>query len=284
MNLIPENTKIQSIDLRIRDLHSSINFYSNLIGFKIIDKDNTRAILSSTGELPYLIKLTEDKSAPVRLEGSTGLYHMAFLLPERKELARVFMRLIKNNIKFQGFSDHLVSEAIYLSDPDGNGVELYSDKPKSQWKESHGQIIMDTLPLDLSIITNELDDPDLWNGIHPDTTLGHIHLNVSDIKKAEEFYNEILGFRITNTQFPKAMFFGADGYHHHIGTNTWMLDRRAKADESSLGMTSFSILIQDENYLEAISERAKQHNLNIVSDKKDMLIKDFDNINIKITT
>ncbi len=260
----------------------SLSIYSDLIGFKIVDQNDFEAILSSTGVLPYIIKLTEDKSAPVRIKGSTGLFHMAFLFPNRKELARVFMRLFKNNIKFQGFSDHLVSEAIYLSDPDGNGVELYTDKPRDQWQESHGQILMDTLPLDLSKVTSELDDPEIWNGIHPDTTLGHIHLNVSELKKAEEFYNEILGFRITNTQFPKALFLGAGGYHHHIGSNTWMLDKRAKADENSLGMTSFTIRIPDDNYINLISERAEENKLNVFSDNKSVLIKDFDNINIRI--
>jgi catechol 2,3-dioxygenase len=280
--LIPDKTRIQSIDIRVRDLKDSLNFYSDLIGFKIVDQNDFEAILSSTGVLPYIIKLTEDKSAPVRIKGSTGLFHMAFLFPNRKELARVFMRLFKNNIKFQGFSDHLVSEAIYLLDPDGNGVELYTDKPRDQWQESHGQILMDTLPLDLSKVTSELDDPEIWNGIHPDTTLGHIHLNVSELKKAEEFYNEILGFRITNTQFPKALFLGAGGYHHHIGSNTWMLDKRAKADENSLGMTSFTIRIPDDNYINLISERAEENKLNVFSDNKSVLIKDFDNINIRI--
>jgi catechol 2,3-dioxygenase len=175
-----------------------------------------------------------------------------------------------------------VSEAIYLLDPDGNGVELYTDKPRDQWQESHGQILMDTLPLDLSKVTSELDDPEIWNGIHPDTSLGHIHLNVSELKKAEEFYNEILGFRITNTQFPKALFLGAGGYHHHIGSNTWMLDKRAKADENSLGMTSFTIRIPDDNYINLISERAEENKLNVFSDNKGVLIKDFDNINIRI--
>ncbi len=282
MILIPDKTRIQSIDIRVRDLKDSLNFYSDLIGFKIVDQNDFEAILSSTGVLPYIIKLTEDKSAPVRIKGSTGLFHMAFLFPNRKELARVFMRLFKNNIKFQGFSDHLVSEAIYLSDPDGNGVELYTDKPRDQWQESHGQILMDTLPLDLSKVTSELDDPEIWNGIHPDTFLGHIHLNVSELKKAEEFYNEILGFRITNTQFPKALFLGAGGYHHHIGSNTWMLDKRAKADENSLGMTSFTIRIPDDNYINLISERAEKNKLNVFSDNKSVLIKDFDNINIRI--
>ena len=282
MNLIPDNTKIQSIDLRISDLNESLNFYSELIGFRIISENNSEALLSATGELPYILKLTEDKSAPVRMKGQTGLFHMAFLFPDRKELARVFMRLFKNNVKFQGFTDHLVSEAIYLSDPDGNGVELYADKPESNWQESHGQIIMDSLPLDLSKITNELNDPGVWTGIHPQTTLGHIHLSVSDLNKAEEFYNELLGFRITNSLFPKAVFYGAGGYHHHIATNTWMLDRRAKANESSLGMTSVTIDISDKNHINIVADRAEKAGLLLSRNNEELIIKDYDNFRIRI--
>ena len=201
MILIPDKTRIQSIDIRVRDLKDSLNFYSDLIGFKIVDQNDFEAILSSTGVLPYIIKLTEDKSAPVRIKGSTGLFHMAFLFPNRKELARVFMRLFKNNIKFQGFSDHLVSEAIYLSDPDGNGVELYTDKPRDQWQESHGQILMDTL----------LDDPEIWNGIHPDTTLGHLHLNVSELKKLKNFIMKFWDLELLTLNFQKLFFWEPAG-------------------------------------------------------------------------
>ncbi|MDQ3022209.1 MAG: hypothetical protein M3R36_16800 [Bacteroidota bacterium] len=155
------------------------------------------------------------------MQGTTGLFHLALRFPNRIELARVFLRLFDNKLKFQGFSDHLVSEAIYLTDPDGNGVELYADKPRELWEWKMGEVQMDTLPLDLSKITGELDDKEVWNGIHPDTDLGHIHLNVSDLFQAEKIYNDIIGFNVTNSSYPGAKFFSAGGYHHHIGTNTW---------------------------------------------------------------
>lgn len=141
-----------------------------------------------------------------RHKGTTGLFHIAIRLPQQ-ELARVFLRLFKERVKFQGFSDHIVSDALYLHDPDENGVELYADRPKDEWQYEMGQIVMDTLPLNLNVITNELDDRDEWNGIHPDTDIGHIHLNVSDLNKAQKFYSLILGMNVTNSAYNGAMFF-----------------------------------------------------------------------------
>ena len=219
---IPDNTKIQSVDLKVRDLRESLDFYSNLIGFRVIEEKGDTVLLSANGKPPYIIRLREVRDALRRQRGTTGLFHTAFRFPSRKELARVFLRLFDNKTKFTGFSDHLVSEAIYLNDPDENGVELYADRPKAGWHYSMGQVEMDTLPLDLSVITSELDDREVWNGIHPETDIGHIHLSVSDLHKAQEIYSLLLGFNITNSSYPGALFMAAGGYHHHIGANTWL--------------------------------------------------------------
>ncbi len=216
---IPDNTKIQSVDLKVKDLKTSLNFYSHLMGFKIISQNETSAMLSANRSLPYILQLHEDKNSIHKPYGSTGLFHIAISLPNRKELARVFLRMFENKVKFQGFSDHLVSEAVYLEDPDENGVELYCDRPREEWQYKMGQVEMATLPLNLNILTNELDDRNVWNGIHPYTDIGHIHLSVSDIKKAQNFYSILLGLNVTNSTYPGAMFFSAGGYHHHIGAN-----------------------------------------------------------------
>lgn len=204
---IPFTTKIQSIDLLVRDLKESVAFYSHLLGLKVVDRIDDTMLLSANGKEPYLIKLTEDVNAELGYKGAPGLYHFAIKFPNRKELARVFLRLFNNKTKFQGFADHLVSEAIYLSDPEGNGVELYVDRPRDEWGWKFGEVPMDTLPLDISVLTNELNDRDVWNGIHPDAELGHVHLNVSDLSAGEKFYNEILGLNITNSTYPGARFF-----------------------------------------------------------------------------
>ncbi len=280
---IPDNTKIQSIDLKIKDLGSSINFYSDLMGFKIVSQSENTAMLSANGRLPYIIKLTEDKNAIHKPYGTTGLFHIAIKLPGRKELARVFLRLFENKVKFQGFSDHLVSEAIYLEDPDENGIELYCDRPKSEWPYKMGQIEMATLPLNLNVLTGELDDRNVWNGIHPDTEIGHIHLSVSDIKKAQNFYSIILGMNVTNSTYPGAMFFSAGGYHHHVGTNIWSAKNGKPAPDNSVGLMEYSINIPHAEYIKELEARAEESGLvKKAFDGKSMVINDFDDNKITV--
>lgn len=280
---IPDNTKVQSAELKVKDLKRSLNFYSHLMGFKIINQTESSAELSANGKLPYILKLAEDKSAVYRYKGTTGLFHIAIRLPNRKELARVFLRLFKERIKFQGFSDHIVSEALYLQDPDENGVELYADRPKDEWQYDMGQIVMDTLPLNLNVITNELDDRDEWNGIHPDTDIGHIHLNVSDLNIAQKFYSLILGMNVTNSAYNGAMFFSAGGYHHHIGTNVWSSLNGSPAPENTMGLLSYTIKVPDADYIREIQTRAGEAGLVLNEfDGEKMLLRDMDNIKINI--
>lgn len=281
---IPDNTKIQSVDLKVKNLEESLRFYSELLGFKIISENNSTAELSANGNGPYLIKLTEDKNALRRQRGTTGLFHTAFRFPDRTELGRVFLRLFRNNVKFQGFSDHLVSEAIYLADPDENGVELYADKPRSEWVNNMGQIMMDTLPLDLSLITAGIDENEQWRGIHPAADIGHIHLNVSDLQKAQKFYSLLLGMNVTNSMYNGALFFSAGGYHHHIGTNIWSSRNGSPAPENTAGLLKYTINIPDENFLNELEKRYSEAGLTASQLKNgEFEVLDFDKIKIKLT-
>ncbi|MFZ1461928.1 MAG: VOC family protein [Ignavibacteria bacterium] len=280
---IPDNTLIQSISLRVRNIEDSVKFYSYLMGFKVIDKKPNQVFLSPNGKLPYLICLTESGNSKSRNPKSPGLFHAAFKFPSRKELGRVFLRLFNNQIKFQGFSDHLVSEAIYLSDPDGNGIELYADKPRSEWEWTFGQVVMDTLPLDLSKITSEIDDPEIWNGIHPETNIGHIHLSVSDLYKSEKFYSHILGFNVSNSLIPGAVFYSAGGYHHHIGTNIWQSEKGRTYEEKKTGLLEFTIKFPDENYLRSVTDKITESDLYIKSEGlNEFKVKDSDGIEIRL--
>lgn len=283
---IPDNTKIQSVDLIVKDLESSLDFYNKLLGFKIIDKNSTKAYSSPNGEYPYLISLEENKSAnPINRHGA-GMYHTAFRFPDRKSLAKEFLHLHENNTKFHGFSDHLVSEAIYLGDPDGNGVELYVDKPRSEWVWKLGQVEMDTLPLNLNVLTNELDNRDEeWTGINPLVDIGHIHLRVTDLFKAEKFYSNLLGFNITTSNYPGALFMSAGGYHHHIGANVWASDHGSSASENLLGLKSFSINIPDTKYVEEIKTNSIKNGIEFAelrNGANGIVIRDYDNIKVKL--
>ncbi len=281
---IPDNSRVQSIDLLVKELNPELNFYSHLLGLKDIKRSDNSVFLSANGAGPYLIRLTEDKDAEINYKGAPGLYHLALRIPNRKELARVFLRLFNNNYKFQGFADHLVSEAIYLADPEGNVVELYVDRPRDQWNWKFGEVVMDTLPLDISTLTNELDDREVWNGIHPETDMGHVHWNVSDLLNAEKFYNEILGLSITNSSYPGAKFFSAGGYHHHVGTNTWSSKKRIPKKNNATGMTSFTISIPGADAVESVKEKAMQEGVLLNSDGKELLLKDFDDNKVRVVS
>lgn len=281
---IPDNTHIQSIDLAVSDLDSSLAFYTQL-GFKEKTRDGKTSSLSADGKAPYIISLAEIKTAKLPQRSNTGLYHAAIRFPNRKELAKVFLRLFENKTKFQGFSDHIVSEAIYLADPDGNGVEIYVDKPRETWKWNMGQVEMDTLPLNLQVLTSELDEEELkHNNNSSGAVMGHIHLKVSDLFKAEKFYNHLLGFNVTNSSYPGALFFAADGYHHHIGTNVWSSKNGIPPPENSLGLKSFTIKLPDENFIKSIEEKAKNSGIETIkpADGK-LLLHDFDNTKIILT-
>lgn len=284
---IPDSTKIQSAELRVKNLDKTFNFYSDMIGLKEIERKDNTSFLSANGKYPYLIKLVEDKNAVERPHNSTGLFHTAIRFPNRKELARVFLRLFNHKYKFQGFSDHIVSEAIYLADPEGNGIELYADRPREEWKWNNGQIEMATLPLDLSVLTNELDDRDVWNGAHPATDIGHIHLNISSLFKAEKVYNEIIGFNITTASYPGALFLSAGGYHHHVGVNTWQSNKGTPPPENAAGLISFTIKIENPEYLKEIKSRAEAAGLTILPAGEDnpegITILDFDKTKIHLT-
>jgi catechol 2,3-dioxygenase len=281
---IPDTTKIQSVDLKIKNLDESLNFYSNLIGLKVIERKDDTAYLSAAGSYPYLISLHENKSALYRARGTTGLFHTAIRLPNRKELARVFLRLFDNGVKFQGFSDHIVSESLYLDDPDENGVELYADRPREDWQWKMGQVEMDSLPLNLNVITNELDDRNVWNGIHPDTDIGHIHLNVSDLNKAQEVYSLLMGLNLTNSTYNGALFFAADGYHHHVGTNVWSSRGSKPSPENTVGLLQFTVQVPSEEYLKTIQQRAEESVILLKPfDGTSLTILDFDKIKIKLT-
>ena len=287
---ISDKTKIESIDLNVRDLEKSLNFYNSLLGFRIIENDKNKALLSADGKLPFIISLEQKPDATTNDRHAAGLYHTAFLFPDRNALGKVFLHLHENGVKFHGFSDHIVSEAIYLGDPDGNGVELYVDKPNSEWHWISGQINMDTLPLNLNLITNEvLDRDEPWNGIDPRVTIGHIHLRVTDLLKAEKFYSNTIGFNVTNSTYGGAIFMSAGGYHHHIGTNIWNSSNGPHHSENSLGLKSFTIKIPDSIYIEELKSRFKKSGLEFFELNGNkypngVQVKDYDSIIVKIVS
>lgn len=256
---LPEATQIGHVHLQVSDLPRALNFYKELVGFKEISRNRETAILSATGKFPAHILLSALPDAKPKPPHTTGLYHIAIRFPNRRELARVFHRLIENRWSFQGFADHLVSEALYLADPDNNGVELYTDRPSEQWRWRNGAVEMATDPLDVENLLREVEKDSMpWEGVHPGTDIGHVHLHVSDLQKAEAFYHNVLGFDVTQRSYPGALFVSAGGYHHHLGLNIWAgKGAPSPSRPCGIGLLSFSISLPDLDTLQILKERLR---------------------------
>ena len=254
---IDPKTAIGRIELRVADLTAAADFYAEAIGLEPTERDDGRLTLGAGGR--ELVCLTGNPDAPPRPPGTTGLFHVAFLVPDRAELARSLNRLRERRWPLSGTADHLVSEALYLSDPEGNGIEIYRDRPREDWPRADGQVRMATLPLDLDSIRAELDGGAADPGpVAADTRIGHVHLNVSDLDAAEAFYSGLLGFEVTVRGYPGARFVSAGGYHHHIGLNTWSSEGGPPPPEGSRGLRSFTVTVPDDNELDRIEAALRE--------------------------
>ncbi len=220
---MPAETRLAGLTLRVRDLESLEGFYATLLGLRVTERRDDRVRLAPAGAR-FALDLLWDPGAPVRPRPSLGLYHFALLLPDRSSLAGVLRRLLERRYAFEGASDHGVSEALYLHDPEGNGIELYRDRPREAWPLAQGQVAMISAPLDIDHL---LEDAPAASPLHPETRLGHIHLHVADLRDGERFYAHTLGLAVTQRTYPGALFLAAGGYHHHVGLNTWAQGRRA---------------------------------------------------------
>ncbi len=231
---LPEATRLGHVVLQVSDLARSQRFYEQVLGFRALARDGDTVRLAAHASDHVLVELRELKGAkPVHGRGRLGLFHFAILLPDRPALAR-FVRHLGEIGARAGAGDHLVSEAFYMNDPDGLGIEIYADRPRESWKRVGRELMMATDPVDVDDLLT-VAGPLQWVGMPNGTTIGHVHLHVGDIVKAAAFYSEAIGFDRVVWSYPGALFFGAGGYHHHLGTNTWAAGApSAAADEARL--------------------------------------------------
>lgn len=217
---LPESTRLGRVRLQVADLERSVSFYERVLGLRVIRRGEDGAELGPHGEDRTIVHLRQLRTArPVPRRGLLGLYHFAILLPDRASLGR-FVAHLGEIGAYAGMADHYVSEAIYLTDPDGLGIEVYADRPRDAWKYDERQIYMTTDQLNVDDLVRA-GGGEKWSGMPAGTVLGHVHLYVDDIAKAEAFYHQALGFDKVVWSYPGALFMSAGGYHHHLGTNTW---------------------------------------------------------------
>ncbi len=217
---LPAETHIGRVRLQVSDLERSIEYYKRVIGMREISRATSSAELGAQGDDRVLIQLHELKEArAVPRRGLLGLYHFAILLPERAALG-AFLQHLSEISAYAGMSDHLVSEALYLTDPDGLGIEVYADRDRSTWTAVNDQIVMATNSLDVQNLIAAAKGRK-WDGMPAGTVIGHVHLYVGNIDAAEDFYHSGLGFDKIVWSYPGALFMSAGGYHHHLGVNTW---------------------------------------------------------------
>ncbi len=302
-------TRIGHVSLNVSDIDRSVYFYEKVLGFKKLARSsNDRILLSVDGHPSYLVELLQSKSktatattitttAEERYKASisqprrAGLYHFAILLPERKYLARMLQNIIKrrDEIQLDGLADHLVSESIYLRDPDNIGIEIYRDRPPSQWEWNGSRV---------SMATNMLDSDDLlreskaagWNAMPVNTVIGHVHLHVRNLVNSVKFYRKMLGMNLTAT-YPGAYFFAAGKYHHHIATNTWLgTNIELASPEDDIGLNHFRIALPNEEQYKITAEHLPQYKVpaskygQLNKSPRSSFLHDMDGISIRLHT
>jgi catechol 2,3-dioxygenase len=251
---LPPETRLGAIRLRAADVERLRTFYEETIGLRAMEGYDGVVALGAGGT--PLVELVADPNAPPRPPRSTGLFHLALLVPTRSDLARALRRVVGSGWRLSGASDHLVSEALYLTDPEGNGIELYRDRPRAEWPSAEGVLQMDTLPLDLqSLLADDGGDGGPDAGMPAGTTLGHVHLQVADLAAAERFWGDALGFDVTVRGYPGALFVSAGGYHHHVGLNTWAGVGAPPPPPGARGLVRFEVVLPDAASVEEAAAR-----------------------------
>ena len=253
MTQIAPDTTVGPVHLTVADLNRSIEYYELVVGLRVIERDGGVARLGANGT--ELLTLHEEPGAePVR--GHTGLFHFALLLPDRAALAHWLVHAAQSRVPLSGMSDHLVSEAIYLRDPDWHGIEIYRDRPRDEWTRIGGEVQMDTIPLDTDDLLTALpEEVGAFDGLPAGTTMGHIHLHVADIGASESFYSGVLGFDVMVRYGSEATFLAAGGYHHHIGGNVWAGRGVSPPPPGSAALRHATIVVPDAGERDRVAAR-----------------------------
>jgi len=272
-------TRLGPVHYTVADLERQIAFYRDILGFKLHRRDDGTAALGAGGE--NLLRLTQLSGAR-RVRRTTGLYHTAFLVPTRWDLAQLLRSIAETRTPIQGMSDHGTHHAIYLPDAEGNGIELAWDRPREQWPKTFAEMLRNNRGLAPETVFSALADSDApWQGLNPGTKVGHVHLHVSELPPTMRFYRDILGFELpfdmanAPREFAEsAIFFAAGGYHHHIGTNVWQGVGAPPPPPDATGLRYFTVVLPDAAELERLVARVEAANIPIERTDQGILVRD----------
>lgn len=267
--------RMDAVELRVADLERALSFYQNALGFTVVDRQGGRVSLGPSGSSrSIVVRLQEHPGAVPKPRNSTGLYHYAVLLPGRRDLAEALKHLLDRETPLQGASDHLVSEALYLADPDGNGIEIYRDRPRSEWQFDQGDLRMATLPLDVEDLLTEAGDGPAEFQMPSGTSIGHVHLHVASLEQAEAFYSDLVGFQIMTRYGRQASFLSEGGYHHHLGLNTWAGQGAPPPPPNAAGLVRFNMRLSSVEALEDLAARLEAGGVEFDSSPTSLVVSD----------
>lgn len=279
---LPDNTHVGRVRLQVANLERSIDYYETVIGFRVVRRTEATAYLAAQGDDHVLVELHEKPGVrPMARRGLIGLYHFAILLPDRAALGRFLQHLADLGVR-AGMSDHFVSEAIYLTDPDGLGIEVYADRPRSAWRVDDRQLAMTTVPLDAQDLVRAAEGKP-WIGAPAGTTIGHVHLYVRDIDQAAAFYHDALGLDKVVWNYPGALFLSAGGYHHHLGTNTWAAEA-PNASDADARLLDWELVLPDDADVRAAADSLQAHGYSAVVGDHEAVTRDPWGTGLRLTS
>jgi catechol 2,3-dioxygenase len=253
---LPDALRLGPVRLQVGDLARSLEYYTHVLGLEPRDQGRSSASLHAHDEPEPLVVLVERAgAAPVRANSRLGLYHFAILLPDRPALGRFLGHLSRTGTRL-GAADHLVSEAIYLRDPDGLGIEVYADRPRTEWRFAGAELLMTTEPLDTASVLDAARG-ESWTGMPRGTSMGHLHLHVGDVDDASRFYHDVLGLDRTVWSYPGALFLSAGGYHHHLGVNAWAGPNAPRASDDEARLVEWRMVLPSSDDARIVADRVR---------------------------
>ena len=287
--VLPDTTHTGQVHLRVADLDRSLAFYRDLLGYSALPIDERSIRLAPSADDPAHFLLEAAPGVGPKPWRTAGLFHAAIRVPTRRDLARVISRLFNGGWKIDGMADHGVSEAFYLNDPDGNGLEIYRDRPRADWPHVNGELAMMSDPLDINALFATMEPGDLEITTIPGgSDIGHVHLQVSDLARAEAFYSGVLGFDVMQRSYQGALFVSAGGYHHHVGLNVWAGEGVPGLRDDVAGLIDFTVLLPNAAALNDVISRIEAAGLEAqrsaaADGSPSVLVHDPDGIGVLLT-